>query len=499
MSRIVTFYSYKGGVGRSMAVANIAVLLGRRGLRVLVVDWDLEAPGLERYFTSFKVNPDGRGLINLFTDRVDGRDVDYQDYLWTVAGNGFEISFLSSGKDADSDYSTKLEKFSWESFFGDGGGEFVESLRDRWRTDYDVVLIDSRTGLSDTGGICTIQLPDVVVAMFTANHQSLYGVRDAMRLVQRARQSLAYDRMQLAILPLASRFAGRTELEQSQEWLDRFTEALSEFYRDWLPSWAVQRQVVEQLKIPQVDYFGFGEKLAVEEFGTSDPEGLGFVYEKVATLLANDLRDAENVLDLEHVEQPEIERKSDYTYDIYVSYVHSPLIEESVKPILDLLTGWVSELRGRDVSTFLDYVEIGLAGSIAEEFRDALARSRLLLAIVTPRYFESNFARAEWGTFAAREKATGLDEGGLILPIVLRGPGPGAPKWFLNRQYVDLSDVTLPVDPKSLVLHRRIEDVAERINALLDRVPPFDPAWTTLAPEELPPGDEASLPRYTSQ
>src|SRR5262249_13442037 len=47
---IYTFYSYKGGVGRSMALANVAALLARWGQRVLVLDWDLEAPGLEKYF-----------------------------------------------------------------------------------------------------------------------------------------------------------------------------------------------------------------------------------------------------------------------------------------------------------------------------------------------------------------------------------------------------------------------------------------------------------------
>ena len=50
MGFIVTFYSYKGGVGRTMALANIAILLSQMNLRVLAVDWDLEAPGLEKYF-----------------------------------------------------------------------------------------------------------------------------------------------------------------------------------------------------------------------------------------------------------------------------------------------------------------------------------------------------------------------------------------------------------------------------------------------------------------
>jgi MinD-like ATPase involved in chromosome partitioning or flagellar assembly len=47
---IYTFYSYKGGVGRSMAMANVAEWLYQQGKRVVMIDWDLEAPGLEGYF-----------------------------------------------------------------------------------------------------------------------------------------------------------------------------------------------------------------------------------------------------------------------------------------------------------------------------------------------------------------------------------------------------------------------------------------------------------------
>ena len=52
---IATFYSFKGGVGRSMALANVASLLCERGLRTVMLDFDLEAPGLERFFRS--INP----------------------------------------------------------------------------------------------------------------------------------------------------------------------------------------------------------------------------------------------------------------------------------------------------------------------------------------------------------------------------------------------------------------------------------------------------------
>jgi hypothetical protein len=54
--KIVTFYSYKGGTGRSMALANVAWLLASSRKRVLTIDWDLEAPGLHRYFEPFLAN-----------------------------------------------------------------------------------------------------------------------------------------------------------------------------------------------------------------------------------------------------------------------------------------------------------------------------------------------------------------------------------------------------------------------------------------------------------
>ena len=65
--RIVTFYSYKGGTGRSMAVANVAWILASNGNRVLIIDWDLEAPGLHKYFHPFlrdKKLSNTRGVID---------------------------------------------------------------------------------------------------------------------------------------------------------------------------------------------------------------------------------------------------------------------------------------------------------------------------------------------------------------------------------------------------------------------------------------------------
>src|SRR5687768_6487561 len=69
-AKIITFYSYKGGTGRTMLLANVAWILASNGYRVLTVDWDLEAPGLHRYFAPFLIDKkleSSDGIIDMIT------------------------------------------------------------------------------------------------------------------------------------------------------------------------------------------------------------------------------------------------------------------------------------------------------------------------------------------------------------------------------------------------------------------------------------------------
>src|SRR5262249_41414107 len=56
-----------------------------------------------------------------------------------------------------------------------GGGKLLEAERSALRTEYDYILIDSRTGVSDTSSICTVHMPDSLVILFTLNRQSIIG------------------------------------------------------------------------------------------------------------------------------------------------------------------------------------------------------------------------------------------------------------------------------------------------------------------------------------
>ncbi len=500
MSNIITFYSYKGGVGRSMAMANIALLLAKRGLRVLAVDWDLEAPGLERYFSYFKSKPSGDGLLNLLIDQYNKKEPDFNDYLWLISGNieghNFSLSLLPSGKETDTEYAAKLERFDWDAYFEEGGGDYVELLREKWLEAYDVTLIDSRTGLSDTGGICTIQLPDIVVAMFTANHQSLYGVRDIMRFAQIARNDLANDRMHLTVLPLPARFGSRVDSHESLEWLNLFAEVLGEFYQDWLPRWIEPRNVVKVLKIPQVDFFGFGEKLAVVEEKKSNTDGMGVVYDTVAKLLSHDLQDVETILNIErpsdkpiNTHQVKSGHEADYEYEIYVSFAQNAVSNEWLQSFIIQLKDAIQRETGEEPRIFDDYSELSISELWAEQTKLRVLRTKLLLAVLTPQYFESRTCMRTWATFELREQITN-DQLPLIIPLFIRGRDT-MPSWVAKRQFFDMSDLPIHTSAftdrtQSSKLIERIKRLAKTGAQMLYHVPSFDPQWTVFVPEDKP-------------
>ncbi|MFC0108320.1 CATRA system-associated protein [Kibdelosporangium aridum] len=281
---VVTFYSYKGGVGRSFALANIAVLLARWGHRVLCVDWDLEAPGLHQYFRPMMpVRPTG-GVVDLVDDFLAGRS-DPIDHAIRLSTAG-TLGFVAAGRD-DPDYVRQVQQIDWELLYEQGFGDYLERCRDQWTADYDYVLLDSRTGVSDVGGICTAQLPDRLVVLFTANMQSIRGAVDIAKRANEARDALPYDRAQLTVLPVLSRFDTREEYDRSEEWRRRCAGATEVLFRNWLHR-SVETEVISRhMTLPYVSYWSFGEQLPVRSESNPSADQIGFALETVAAVVAH--------------------------------------------------------------------------------------------------------------------------------------------------------------------------------------------------------------------
>jgi len=414
MGVVITFYSYKGGVGRSMALANIGALLTSWGKKVLLVDWDLEAPGLENYFTEFiKVDVTKQeGLINILANRNKVKGYGLSHIPWSkVVVNiplpkdkvmlGGRLDLLTAGL-RDGSYIQNVRALDYDKFYEENdGGDFLEGIRDYWKSEYDFVIIDSRTGLTDSSGVCSIHMPDILVMLFTATEQGFLGTLDVAKKASRAQSELIYDRLNLKLLPVPTRFDS-TEFKLQQDWLHRFTDGLKEVYATWVPDYPKDadinishRELLDLTKLPYIPYFSYGEKLPVFEHGTKDPQGLGHAYETVAALLSHKLEGAKMLTESrgEYVRRAKVGLPP-YEEDvpaqkpsesITASITETIVVEKAVSPVkraiplvllslVAILAVWLvkKSYSGADVETKKDSLEYALkVSSFISEFNAA--------------------------------------------------------------------------------------------------------------------------------
>jgi len=212
--KIITFYSYQGGVGRSMALANVACLLAQKS-RVLVIDWDLNAPGLHHYFHDYLADSElerTHGLVDMVFDYActpittlpnfqmvtDACRFTQQINLPKTWGQGGHLSLLGAGQQTPN-YARFVRGIDWPLFHeGSLGEEFIDAFREMLKTQYDYILIDSSSGIGSASGICTIQMPDLVVAGFTYNRQSVLGLKSVA-------QSIRSQNEKITLMPVAMR------------------------------------------------------------------------------------------------------------------------------------------------------------------------------------------------------------------------------------------------------------------------------------------------------
>jgi len=336
---IVTFYSYKGGVGRSFTLANVAVLLARWGYRVLAIDWDLEAPGLHHYFAPvLPKTPDG-GVIDLAYDFLAGADRPGAHAIQLDLEDGV-VALLAAGRQ-DETYVGRVQGIDWEDLYRRGFAEFLERCRAAWTSDYDFVLIDSRTGISDIAGICTAHLPDRLVVVFTANEQSVNGAVRIAQRADRARDRLPYDRQPHLVLPILSRLDNRVEYERAEEWRQRCAEIAAPLFRNWLAKSMPEDLMLRHVTLPYVSYWSFGEQLPVLEEYTPSADQVSFALETVAAVIAQQF-DRTDLLADNRDAYVAAARSHARAYDL-------DLLVSSPRPVLDITTELIKELRALGV------------------------------------------------------------------------------------------------------------------------------------------------------
>lgn len=192
--RVVTFYSYKGGVGRTLACANFGLYLAKTGQKVVLADMDFEAPGLDsKFFGDESINT---GLLDQLSAFQHGLSLPSLSPIpiqlpEEVVRSGGVLQLIPAGNySAPDKYYRSLSELNWNRLLRtEEGLAFWFDLLSRIEAQFrpDVLVIDSRTGITEIGGLCTQILADTVLLLSSTSPESLAGTRRMYSIIKNSR------------------------------------------------------------------------------------------------------------------------------------------------------------------------------------------------------------------------------------------------------------------------------------------------------------------------
>jgi len=198
----VLFYSFKGGVGRTQAMLNIAKYLAKeQNKKILIVDFDIYAPGvsyLAKFGENNKQNPDIQYLISYLSSLFSGKQSSlyYEEYLDNITIiPAYNIKAVKS-------YHNKLSELSQYLYSLKSGAEerkekvstiadvvfkyIMESIKNIGK-DFDYVFFDARTGITEVSDILFSNFLDLKVIISSYNKQNIQGTNDILDLLSEQR------------------------------------------------------------------------------------------------------------------------------------------------------------------------------------------------------------------------------------------------------------------------------------------------------------------------
>lgn len=180
----VTFYSFKGGVGRTLALLDVAVILARARQRVVAVDMDLEAPGFHRYPAIQPPTEDQLGVSDYILDRLAGPERSLEPYTYRpkIPGVDDRLVIVPAGRrprELAESITQIYEPLGERALIFQ---LFVARIVDEVAPDF--ILFDSRTGLAEIAAVCTVELADAIVAFTGLNSQGIDGLADVIERIR---------------------------------------------------------------------------------------------------------------------------------------------------------------------------------------------------------------------------------------------------------------------------------------------------------------------------
>ena len=237
---IVAFYGFRGGAGRTLALAHVAMLLAQRGLRVAAIDFDLEAPGLHVALGASSPIEQDKGLVPLLHSILPvapEQSVNVLEHLQVISpkeGVG-KILLLPAGR-VTRKYLAQIEELGlglWHEPVQSPIERILDGLK---KEKPDVIFIDCRTGFSGVSASVLFHHADLAVIFLPLSEQIWDGVDMLLQAVAAARTKRSKKPGLLFVPSMVP--PGDT----GQEKIKRYLSKLSERYDKYLPTEQVKHE-----------------------------------------------------------------------------------------------------------------------------------------------------------------------------------------------------------------------------------------------------------------
>jgi hypothetical protein len=296
----VAFYSYKGGVGRSLLLANAARFLATLGKGVVALDFDFEAPGLHYKLGGALSSNFLGGAVPYLIASAEGTasPPPIEEHMMSLAvptdADGW-LRLMPAGPAPHQKYWAAFRELGERLRLGDPSGrgfmallDLQARIADELKPDY--LLIDARTGVTELGGLATTVLADTVVCMFVANQESLDGTLAVVEALKAAPR-LA-NQKPIRVVPVLS----RTTAAPPED--DRFASGVRRLLELGEGKKGQSQKEVALFALPHDDVLGASERVVGGERKASAFSPLYKAYlELFQTLFPSRAEPARQVLD----------------------------------------------------------------------------------------------------------------------------------------------------------------------------------------------------------
>ena len=285
-TKVVTFYSFKGGMGRTTALAGVALSLGKQGYDIMMVDTDIEAPGLSTLF--FDEDVVQRGVLDFLLEYPLIPEREISEYVLDITDASLlneedgRLFLLPAGK-VDENYLQKLARIDYqdnrEGYLEDILKRLLNKIQAYYHVDY--ILIDARAGFHDMGGIVVSYIPHGAVLFGNNSRQSWDGITQILRTLAESHVAdwplMLVDAM--CESPTSSNYAS-----QKEQFIQKaYTTCVDNFYDNSSPMPGIEAEGV--VHSPEFISFNYSLLNGIKLFssGSQEQDDIVQAYKEILT------------------------------------------------------------------------------------------------------------------------------------------------------------------------------------------------------------------------